>query len=64
LDGFTAMGIHRARAECMLRLGDIWKNRGDEEQAKQYWLQARPLFQRSSQGDGVRMCEERLVVQL
>src|SRR4051812_17540810 len=28
LEGFTYMDVHCSRAECMLRLGDLSKNRG------------------------------------
>ncbi|KAJ7142600.1 hypothetical protein C8R44DRAFT_924212 [Mycena epipterygia] len=33
LEGFTYMDIHRSRADCMLRLGDITKNRGTQQEA-------------------------------
>jgi tetratricopeptide (TPR) repeat protein len=50
LEGFTQMDIHRSRAECMVRLGDISKLNGDEPKAADLWKTARPLFERSSQG--------------
>jgi tetratricopeptide (TPR) repeat protein len=49
LDGFTQMDVHRSRAECMVRLGDISKMKGDELKAAALWETARPLFERSSQ---------------
>jgi hypothetical protein len=50
LDGFTEMDVHRSRAECMVRLGDILKLNGDEPKAAKLWETAKPLFERSSQG--------------
>ncbi|KAJ7490778.1 hypothetical protein FB451DRAFT_1361532 [Mycena latifolia] len=29
LDAFTGMDVHRGRAECMLRIGDVYMERGD-----------------------------------
>jgi tetratricopeptide (TPR) repeat protein len=49
LDAFTEMDVHRSRAECMVRLGDISKLNGDELKAAALWETARPLFERSSQ---------------
>jgi tetratricopeptide (TPR) repeat protein len=50
LDGFTQMDVHRSRAECMVRLGEISLLSGDELRAAELWETARPLFERSSQG--------------
>jgi tetratricopeptide (TPR) repeat protein len=50
LSGFTKMDVHRSRAECMVRLGDISKLNGDELKTAALWEAARPLFERSSQG--------------
>ncbi|KAJ7362820.1 hypothetical protein DFH08DRAFT_799843 [Mycena albidolilacea] len=47
------MGVHRSRAECMLRLGDISKSCGDLPKAMDLWDSARPLFLRSSQAQQV-----------
>ncbi|KAJ7899886.1 hypothetical protein B0H13DRAFT_1883602 [Mycena leptocephala] len=41
LEGFTQMDIHRSRAECMLRLGDISMGHGDPVE---FWEVARPLI--------------------
>ncbi|KAJ7457747.1 hypothetical protein FB451DRAFT_1183067 [Mycena latifolia] len=49
LEGFTQMDVHRSKAECMLRLGDLLKLRGDLMKAGKLWKTARPLFERSSQ---------------
>jgi tetratricopeptide (TPR) repeat protein len=48
-DGFTEMDVHRNRAECLLRIGDISKEHGDLTKAADLWEMARPLFARSSQ---------------
>lgn len=44
----------------MVRLGDIWKRRGNTKKASQFWHAAKPLFERSSQLDDAVQCEERL----
>jgi hypothetical protein len=60
LEGFTYMDVHRNRAECMLRLGDISKGHGDMLKAVEFWDAARPLFSRSSQTKQIEMIDERL----
>ncbi|KAJ7440871.1 hypothetical protein FB451DRAFT_1442779 [Mycena latifolia] len=60
LDTFTHMDIHRSRAECMLRLGDLAQGQGDMSKAIQLWKSAKPLFQRSSQAKQVTQIDERL----
>jgi hypothetical protein len=60
LEGFTQMDIHRSRAECMLRLGDISNGHGDLPKAVEHWEMARPLFKRSSQAKQVQHIDERL----
>ncbi|KAJ7848301.1 hypothetical protein B0H13DRAFT_1906830 [Mycena leptocephala] len=60
LDGFTKMGVHRSRAECMIRLGDISKEHGNLLKAVELWGTARPLFERSSQVKEVKHVDERL----
>ncbi|KAJ6591297.1 hypothetical protein DFH09DRAFT_1139222 [Mycena vulgaris] len=59
LDGFTLMDIHKGRADCLLRLGDLAKGE-DGIDAAAFWEQALPLYERSSQEDGVCQCNERL----
>ncbi|KAJ7243102.1 hypothetical protein B0H12DRAFT_1236529 [Mycena haematopus] len=49
LDEFTEMDVHRGRADCMLWLGDISRQRGDLHKAVELWTAARPLFERSFQ---------------
>lgn len=48
LDGFTMMDIHRGRADCMVRIGDISAKRGNASRARDLWSDARSLYQRSS----------------
>ncbi|KAJ7482611.1 hypothetical protein FB451DRAFT_1442075 [Mycena latifolia] len=60
LDGFTKMDVHRSRAECMLRLGDISELHGDLPKAAELWNTARPLFERSSQAKQVAKIDEQL----
>ncbi|KAJ7869258.1 hypothetical protein B0H13DRAFT_2557866 [Mycena leptocephala] len=60
LEGFTQMDVHRSRAECMLRLGDIFMGHGDMLKAVEFWERARPLFERSSQAKQVQHLNERL----
>ncbi|KAJ7435001.1 hypothetical protein FB451DRAFT_1465777 [Mycena latifolia] len=61
LEGFTWMDIHRSRAECMLRLGDLAQDHGEVLKAIEFWKSAKPLFQRSSQVKQVTQIDERLV---
>jgi hypothetical protein len=60
LVGFTYMDVHRSRAECMIRLGDIASRRGDLLKAVELWESARPLFERSSQVKEVQYVDGRL----
>jgi tetratricopeptide (TPR) repeat protein len=60
LDGFTQMDVHRSRAECMLRFGDISKRHGKLLNAVELWGKARPLFERSSQSKQVQNIDDRL----
>jgi len=62
LDGFTYMDIHRSRADCMLRLGDIAQNGGDLVKAVEFWKEARPLFERSSQAKDILKIDNRLAL--
>ncbi|KAJ7131073.1 hypothetical protein C8R44DRAFT_850005 [Mycena epipterygia] len=62
LDGFTQMDIHRSRAECMLRLGDIAEDKGDWVKAAELWMEARPLFERSSQAKDMAKIDTRLAL--
>jgi hypothetical protein len=45
----------------MLRLGDIAKNQGDHARAGVLWMEARPLFERSLQGNDVAQVDARLL---
>ncbi|KAJ7928322.1 hypothetical protein B0H13DRAFT_1860519 [Mycena leptocephala] len=60
LEGFTEMDVHRSRAECMLRLGDISMGHSKPLKAIDFWKRARPLFERSSQAKQVQGINERL----
>ncbi|KAJ7469513.1 hypothetical protein FB451DRAFT_1476333 [Mycena latifolia] len=60
LEAFTQMDIHRSRADCMLRLGDIAQQSGDLVKAVSLWRDARPLFERSLQGKEVAKIDTRL----
>ncbi|KAF7351523.1 ATPase-AAA-core domain-containing protein [Mycena sanguinolenta] len=62
LEGFTSMDVHRNRADCMLRLGQIMEKRGDLEKAETLWMDARPLFERSLQEKEVAGLNTRLAV--
>ncbi|KAJ7848693.1 P-loop containing nucleoside triphosphate hydrolase protein [Mycena leptocephala] len=59
LEGFTEMDVHRSRAECMLRFGDISMGHSDPLKAVEFWERARPLFERSSQAKQVQNINER-----
>jgi hypothetical protein len=61
LEGFTEMDVHRSRAECMLRFGDIPMRQSEPLKAVEFWERARPLFERSSQAKQVQGIDERAV---
>jgi hypothetical protein len=60
LDASTEMDVHRRRADCMSRIGDILLRRGQVERAKTMWEAARPLFVRSSQASDVAAMDAKL----
>ncbi|KAJ7354283.1 hypothetical protein DFH08DRAFT_984664 [Mycena albidolilacea] len=60
LMGFTYMDIHRSRAQCMLRLGDLAKKQGDLSRAVEFWKESRPLFERSAQAKDIAQIDARL----
>ncbi|KAJ7626046.1 hypothetical protein FB45DRAFT_869158 [Roridomyces roridus] len=49
LEGFTTMDVHRSRAECMARMGELAIRAGRMDQAEKLWQKACILFERSSQ---------------
>jgi hypothetical protein len=60
LDGFTLMDVHQWRADCMVRMADIWKTHGKVLRAVGLWKAARPLFTRSSQAKDVAKIDAKL----
>ncbi|KAJ7664750.1 hypothetical protein B0H17DRAFT_1211201 [Mycena rosella] len=60
LDGSTEMDVHRRRADCMSRMGDIFMRRGELDRAKEMWESARPLFVRSSLAKDVSSIDSKL----
>lgn len=60
LDGFTFMDIHRWRADCMDRTAQILQRRGEISRATELWREAKPLFERSLQGNDCRRMEDKL----
>ncbi|KAJ7024907.1 hypothetical protein C8F04DRAFT_1191954 [Mycena alexandri] len=60
LEGFTFMDVHRSRAQCMLRLGDLAHKAGNPLEAVGFWTAAGPLFERSLQVEDVAKIESRL----
>ncbi|KAF8209232.1 hypothetical protein K438DRAFT_1811977 [Mycena galopus ATCC 62051] len=60
LAGFTQMDVHRSRAQCMLRLGDLASKHGCTSDAITFWKAARPLFEWTSQTKDVAQIECRL----
>ncbi|KAJ7100462.1 hypothetical protein C8R44DRAFT_747510 [Mycena epipterygia] len=64
LEGFTCMDVHHSRADCMLRLGDIAKHRGQLVKAVDHWKMARPLFERSSQEKDMAQIDIRLASEI
>ncbi|KAJ6484475.1 hypothetical protein C8R47DRAFT_1048627 [Mycena vitilis] len=60
LSGFTIMDIHQARGDCLIRLGDINRARGEYETARAKWKEARALFDRCSQLGDAQKCHDRI----
>ncbi|KAJ7830297.1 hypothetical protein B0H14DRAFT_3715594 [Mycena olivaceomarginata] len=60
LKGFTQMDIHRSRAQCMIRLGDLANKQGHTSKAISLWQTAQPLFERSLQATDVAQIDVRL----
>ncbi|KAJ7181029.1 hypothetical protein C8R46DRAFT_1187266 [Mycena filopes] len=60
LEEFTFMDVHRSRAQCMLRLGDLAQKKGKPTEAAELWNSARALFERSLQVKDVACIDERL----
>ncbi|KAJ7031738.1 hypothetical protein C8F04DRAFT_1109593 [Mycena alexandri] len=60
LDGFTLMGIHRWAAECMVRISAILERRREVVRCSSLLLEARPLFERSSQTTRVNWVDFKL----
>ncbi|KAJ7133282.1 hypothetical protein C8R44DRAFT_849434 [Mycena epipterygia] len=61
LETFTYMDIHHSRAQCMLRLGDIYEKKGHSVEAVEFWQQARPFFERALQAKGMTEIDTRLI---
>ncbi|KAJ7354363.1 hypothetical protein DFH08DRAFT_933889 [Mycena albidolilacea] len=61
LEGFTQMDIHRSRAHCMIRLGDLANKQGYTSKAISLWQTARPLFEQSLQATDVTQIDVRLL---
>jgi tetratricopeptide (TPR) repeat protein len=60
LEGFTQMDVHRSRAQCMIRLGDLANEQGHTSKAISLWQTAQPLFERSLQARDVAQIDVRL----
>jgi hypothetical protein len=60
LEGFTQMDVHRSRAECMLRIGDISQGHNEMLKAVELWEAARALLERSSQAKQIKLADQRL----
>ncbi|KAF7348590.1 NB-ARC domain-containing protein [Mycena venus] len=60
LKGVTEMDIHRRRADCMVRIGDILMARGNAREARKMWHDAHSLFIRSSQRKDAASIDVRL----
>ncbi|KAJ7166836.1 hypothetical protein C8R46DRAFT_1192145 [Mycena filopes] len=60
LEEFTFMDVHRSRAQCMMRLGDLAQRKGKTTEAAELWKSARPLFERSLQAKDVACIDRKL----
>jgi hypothetical protein len=55
------MDVHRGRAECMMRLGDLAEGQGHTSEAISHWKAARPLFEQSLQAKDVAHIDAKLL---
>jgi hypothetical protein len=62
LEGFTYMDVHRSRAQCMMRLGDLANKQGHTSTAIDLWKTARPLFERSLQSKDIAQIDAKLLI--
>ncbi|KAJ7699727.1 hypothetical protein B0H16DRAFT_1484120 [Mycena metata] len=60
LEGFTLLDVHRSRAQCFMRFGEMAEKKGDSLKAAKMWREARPLFERSLQTKDVEQIDRRL----
>ncbi|KAJ6518023.1 hypothetical protein C8R47DRAFT_1189442 [Mycena vitilis] len=60
LEGFTRMDVHRSRAQCLLRLGDLANEKGNLAQAVELWSEARTLFKKPTQARDVAEIDSRI----
>ncbi|KAJ7245557.1 hypothetical protein C8J57DRAFT_1524276 [Mycena rebaudengoi] len=60
LDGFTFMGVHRWRADCMVQIADILNGCGEAIKAIELWKAVRPLFECSSQMKDIIKVDKKL----
>ncbi|KAJ7758762.1 hypothetical protein B0H14DRAFT_3166032 [Mycena olivaceomarginata] len=60
LEGFTLMDVHRSKVRCMLGLGDLENEAGNQSKAVEFWKAARPLSKRSSQANQIVQIDTRL----
>ncbi|KAF9001120.1 hypothetical protein BDQ17DRAFT_1327351 [Cyathus striatus] len=61
LAGYEWMDVHRGKADCMLRIGDIAHRRGKMKDAMALWSNSIPLFERAEQHADVEICKKRLI---
>ncbi|KAJ7095552.1 hypothetical protein C8R44DRAFT_989482 [Mycena epipterygia] len=60
LDELTRMDVHWWRADCMVRIADIFERRTDVSKSVKLWKAARPLFERSLQTQCVALVDAEL----
>ncbi|KAK6977224.1 hypothetical protein R3P38DRAFT_2810620 [Favolaschia claudopus] len=60
LKGFTQMGVHHSKAQCLLYLGNIAEQEGNLGKAAELWTTARPLFERTLQAKNVEKIDAKL----
>jgi hypothetical protein len=60
LDEFSIMGVHQWKADCMLRMAEIFERRGDTANSVEMWRAAIPVLQRCSQAQSMARVEAKL----
>ncbi|KAJ6565949.1 hypothetical protein DFH09DRAFT_1157339 [Mycena vulgaris] len=60
LDGSRDMKVHHRQADCLSRIGDIFRARGNISEARKYWEDSHRLYTKSSLTGDIVLVDRRL----